>query len=202
MAIAVATGDNGTGKPGLSSDDRLMCAYARGKQSAFEQLYLRYKQPLYGYLYRHCHRSQVDELFQDVWLRVIASASRYKSSNKFRSWIFTLAHNCLVDHYRKIARQADFEDDGAQFVETNLTDGKLLEVTLDASELKKSILNAVKSLPIEQREAFYLREEAGFSIKEIADIQTITQEAAKSRLRYAYKKLRQLLTDIPGKRAS
>jgi RNA polymerase sigma-70 factor (ECF subfamily) len=106
-----------------------------------------------------------------------------------------------VDHYRKTARRADFEEDGAQFIEKNLTDGKLLEVTMAAEELQKSILSAVESLPIEQREAFYLREEVGFSIREIADIQTITQEAAKSRLRYAYRKLRQQLTDTRGKRA-
>ncbi|HIG39802.1 MAG: sigma-70 family RNA polymerase sigma factor [bacterium] len=108
MAIALPTDDSGRIRKRSSSDDQLMQAYARGKTDAFDQLYLRYKQPLYGYLYRNCHRTEVDELFQEIWLRVIASQSRYKGNNKFRAWIFTLAHNCLVDHYRKTERQAFF----------------------------------------------------------------------------------------------
>ncbi len=83
------------------TDDQLLIAYNRGEQRAFDLLYARYRHPLYGYLYRHLNcETQAGELFQDVWLRVIASSSRFENRGRFRSWIFTLAHNRLVDFYR------------------------------------------------------------------------------------------------------
>ena len=105
MASAITLFSGITNNPGRTSDDLLMLRYARGERGAFDVLYARYKQPLYGFFYRNCHSSVVDELFQDVWLRVIASARRYESKNKFRSWLFTMAHNCLVDFHRSSKRR-------------------------------------------------------------------------------------------------
>jgi len=176
---------------GQRTDDQLMMGYARGDRGAFDQLYARYKQPLYHYLYRNCGtRNQVDELFQDVWLRVIASAPRFRNRGRFRSWIFTLAHNCLVDYYRKADKQSIQTSREPEISGANETQAVLLGV-----ELAQSIQQAIASLPPAQREAYILREHSGFSIREIGDIQNISPEAAKSRLRYAYGKLRSLLED-------
>ena len=185
MAFALT---NGTGMTvddtGQVSDDQLMVAYRRGDQRSFDSLYDRYRQPLYGYLYRHCYNeTQAGELFQDVWLRVIASSKRYEHKGKFRSWIFTVAHNCLVDFYRRNEKQQQEvyeESEGGP----NPGD-EVMGIEID-SMLEKALLR----LPADQRQAFYLREEQGFSVKEIAEIQNISTEAAKSRLRYAYGKLR------------
>ena len=195
--MAVATTTNGTvaDSLGVKSDDQLMIAFDRGERTAFDQLYSRYKQPLYNYFHRACgNPAEVDELFQNVWLRVIASASRYCNEGRFRSWIFTLAHNCLMDYYRKSSNQLmGMEESGS--VATSLVDNNHGEVILAGAELKQFILFAISSLPREQREAVVLREQSGFSVKEIGNIQNISTEAAKSRLRYAYKKLRVLLKD-------
>jgi len=87
------------------SDDDLMAAFGRDDAGAFDVLYARYREPVYGYLYRNCRDETVAaELFQDVWLRVIASAGRYKRRGRFRSWLFSLAHNRLVDFYREADR--------------------------------------------------------------------------------------------------
>jgi len=176
------------------SDDELLQAYLRGKEAAFDLLYARYKQSLYNYFYRNCDKAVVDELFQDVWLRVIASVKRYQNQNKFRSWLFTLAHNCLVDHYRRQGARVNInvkDDDPLrspvkQASADSIVDGKRLELRLK---------DALARLPAEQRESFYLREESGFSIRDIAKIQDISNEAAKSRLRYTYKKLRSMLEE-------
>ena len=71
-----------------------------------------------------------------------------------------------------------------------MNDGKLTDVKIEGTQLEHVIQQAVSNLPSAQREAFALREEAGFSVNDIASIQGISSEAAKSRLRYAYKKLR------------
>ena len=198
MAIAIPTDAGDRGSKSLPRpDDQLMRGFARGDIRAFDQLYAKYKQPLYNYLHRNCQHDQVDEIFQDVWLRVIASAARFQVHNKFRAWLFTLAHNCLVDHYRKSARQHQVEDDNHLLKHQVAAENRLMEDNVTTAESRSAILAAIESLPPEQREAFYLREDAGFSIQEIAEIQTVTQEAAKSRLRYAYQKLRLLLKDIP-----
>ncbi|MBL4681702.1 MAG: sigma-70 family RNA polymerase sigma factor [Pseudomonadales bacterium] len=173
------------------SDDQLLHAYVRGQDKAFDILYEKYKQSLYGYFYRNCDSSMVDELFQDVWLRVIASSRRYQNQNKFRSWLFTLAHNCLVDHYRRQSLRVSVSSDESEVIDAEFNTPRLVE----SEKLGLDLLKAIDSLPFEQKEVFFLREESGFSIKDIAKIQDISNEAAKSRLRYAYGKLRILLKE-------
>lgn len=191
MAIALLESGKKFSTGGQLSDDQLMVSFGRGDRSAFDLLYARYKQPLYGYLYRNCgNEASIDELFQDIWLKVIASSSRYKRRGKFRSWIFTLAHHCIVDFYRKSARQAV-----KQSAVEELASNQSTESSVRDSEVLLAVQTAIASLPLEQRQAFCLREESGFSVKEIAEIQDISVEAAKSRLRYAYVKLRIKLAD-------
>ncbi len=191
MAIALIKSGLAVSEAGQLSDDQLMVSFGRGDQSAFDSLYARYKQPLYGYLYRNCgNEASIDELFQDIWLRVIASAGRYKRRGKFRSWIFTLAHHCIVDFYRKSGRQS-----GEQPVGEDLPASQSTESRVQDREALFAVQEAIASLPLEQRQAFCLREESGFSVREIAEIQDVTLEAAKSRLRYAYQKLRARLVD-------
>lgn len=191
MAIALLESGKKFSTGGQLSDDQLMVSFGRGDRSAFDLLYARYKQPLYGYLYRNCgNEASIDELFQDIWLKVIASSSRYKRRGKFRSWIFTLAHHCIVDFYRKSARQAVKQSAVEELASNQSTESRVRD-----SEVLLAVQTAIASLPLEQRQAFCLREESGFSVKEIAEIQDISVEAAKSRLRYAYSKLRIRLAD-------
>ena len=83
-----------------------MLAYRDGEAAAFEALYARWRGPLYRYFLRQCgHAGQADELFQDVFLRVIGAAAGYEASAKFTTWLFRIAHNRLVDHWRKTGRE-------------------------------------------------------------------------------------------------
>ncbi|MDA1298992.1 MAG: sigma-70 family RNA polymerase sigma factor [Proteobacteria bacterium] len=192
MALAVTDSSDvlaGTVEP---ADDQLIAAYARGDHGAFDELYTRYRQPLYGYLFRHCgDAEQAGELFQDVWLRVIASSRRFERQGRFRSWLFTLAHNRLVDHYRQTERRPGTVAEQ----ETGDDDTVPADRTYDSGQAADALQAALTCLPLEQRQAFFLREEQGFSIRDIAEIQGIDPEAAKSRLRYAYSKLRDALQE-------
>ena len=79
-----------------------MLAYGQGDAGAFETLYRRHRGPLYRFVLRAIkQRSAAEELFQEVWIRVIESRSRYAPQARFTTWLYTIAHNLLVDHWRK-----------------------------------------------------------------------------------------------------
>ena len=167
------------------SDDELYRKYRKGNRSAFDALYERFRQPLYNYVRRSVRADRVEEIYQDIWLKVVASAHTYKDSGRFRQWIFTCAHNLIVDEYRRVAK--------AELVA--LAEIETFDNQSDAS-VQREIAAALKELPLEQRQAFHLRHELGCSVAEIAEIQGCPAESAKSRLRYAYAKLKAQLKEL------
>ncbi len=177
----------------LDADDQMMLAFQKGRVRAFDSLYGKYRQPLFGYMFRHVNDNALaEELFQDVWLRVVSAAESYQGKGRFRSWLFAMAHNRLVDHYRR--QQADVTELNEERLEGTVDQqAEEGQAALARQRLRQDLDEVVRLLPLEQREVFYLREEAGLALKEIAEIQGITTEAAKSRLRYAYQKLRDAL---------
>ncbi|MCC6196476.1 MAG: sigma-70 family RNA polymerase sigma factor, partial [Burkholderiales bacterium] len=96
------------------SDEALMLAYGAGAAGAFDTLYARHKGGVYRYLLRHLRNDGLaDELFQDVWMNAIRVRASYQPTAKFTTWIYTLAHNRLVDHWRATgqAKLASIDDD-------------------------------------------------------------------------------------------
>ena len=169
-----------------------MMSYGAGDADAFEILYQRYKTPLYRFVLRQCGQQFVDELFQDIWLKVIKSCSHYQVKASFKTWLYHLARNRIIDQYRKnnirpVDNNAEKLD---SVVSTNVVSP---EKNLQRQTQYEVLLDAIAELPADQKEAFLLREEAGLSIEQIADTCGVNFETAKSRLRYAVKKLRQKL---------
>ncbi|MEM7364491.1 MAG: sigma-70 family RNA polymerase sigma factor [Pseudomonadota bacterium] len=178
-------------KAAIAPDDELMQAYARGETMAFEQLYHRYRRRLFGYFMINLQNEALaGELFQDVWMKVIAESKRYRQQGRFRSWLFTLAHHRLMDHFRRPEQRYPHHEE---------TEGELCDVTPEGDvvneEMHALLATMVMALPCEQRQALYLREQEGFSVQELADIQGVSFETAKSRLRYAYRRLREQMAN-------
>jgi RNA polymerase sigma-70 factor (ECF subfamily) len=177
-----------------------MLRYARGDLSAFTRLYERHKGALYRYLLRQTREHAAsDDLFQEVWSRVIASRERYEPRAKFSTYLFSIAHNCFIDHCRRagtspIARAETLEDETREA----LTDGahRGPERQAESAQLAARLRAALERLPAEQREVFVLHEETGLNLEEIAALTGVGMETAKSRLRYALAKLRQSLGDV------
>jgi RNA polymerase sigma-70 factor (ECF subfamily) len=174
------------------SDEELMLRYADDDLDAFQQLYGRHRGGLYRYFLRQSNPSVAEELFQDVWARVIQSRKRYRPKAAFKTWLYTLAHNRLVDHWRR---------EGARPVEQSVSDddGPVMEAAdanpgpqrlVDLRDCLEQLLQLVSGLPDVQRQTFLLRHEAGMSLKEIAEATSTQAETAKSRLRYAMERLR------------
>ncbi len=181
------------------SDASLMLAYANGEAAAFDTLYFRHKDKLYRYLHRQLNAAScVDELFQDVWARVINARTRYRDNATFSTWLYSIAHNRLVDHYRSNTRWGALVEPLEEADELIAETGSDPYNTAINTELAQRLKQLIGDLPPPQREAFLLREEAGLSLLEIASVTDVDRETVKSRLRYAVNKLRQQLTVTNG----
>ena len=180
------------------SDERLMLAYRDGDAAAFETLYARHRTRLYRHLAHQCGDARLaEELFQEVWMRVIRARADYEPLAKFATWLYRIAHHRLLDHYRQHARHC--ADDG-----TNAMDPDELPAAessnparrFEQGDLAQRLGTALDALPAAQRETFLMAEEAGLSLDEIAAATDTGRETVKSRLRYAVGKLRQSLQDL------
>jgi len=179
------------------SDAELMLRYRAGCMASFEALYARHKLPLYRYLLRQVHSaSAASDLFQEVWSRVVASRDRYEIRAQFRTYLFHIAHNCAIDHHRRGRRTP--VDTGALESLTNAPgpEHERPDRLAEYAEHRSAFFRALAALPLEQREAFLLHEEAGLDITDIARITRVGVETAKSRLRYAIRKLQRSLVDL------
>jgi len=172
------------------SDEQLMLNFAAGDSRSFETLYARHKAPLYRYILRQVNRhpATADEVFQEVWSSVIDARERYAPSAKFTTFLYTLAHNRTMDHFRRQSvRLVDPVDCDTDSLEGNAVDPVRQASAEDCIELMQSL---VQQLPNDQRQVFVLRQEGQHLMEEIAEIMASTLEATKSRLRYAVDKLR------------
>jgi RNA polymerase sigma-70 factor (ECF subfamily) len=173
----------------LKSDESLMLAYQKGDSIAFEVLYMRHKDQLFNFLFYSCRQYQlVEDLAHDTWLSVIRSVENYRPVATFRTYLYRIARNHLIDHWR---RKGQYTVGEVEYNEQlHLESSGQAALPQNAAYLKE-ILEAINRLPKEQREAFLLRQE-GFSQQEIAEITNCKPETVKSRVRYATKSLRSM----------
>lgn len=173
--------------------------YASGDFTAFETLYQRHKGGLYRYFMRHFGQQNVaEDLYQEVWLKVIAAADNYRVSAKFSTWLYTLAHNKMVDHIRHLSVVdkvvvGDDKDMAQSDGSANTNIHNQPDTALDSQYISQSLRHCLSRLPQAQKDSFLLKEEAGLTAKDIASVLNTNYEASKSRLRYAYENLRQCL---------
>ena len=177
-----------------TEDSALMLRYAQdGDVDAFETLYRRHKDPVFRYLKRHCrHTETAEDLFQEVWGKLIRSRENYRPTAKFTTFLYRVAHNCFIDFLRRNKRHegsVEFNED------LHEASGRSPDDEAERNLARRRLDTALKDLPDEQRDAFLLREECGLSLDEIATVTSSNREAVKSRLRYANQKLKAAIGD-------
>ncbi len=185
------------------TDEALMLAYRDGDVRAFEFLYQRHRNRLYHWLAHQCNSAATaEELYQDVWLKVINARDGYEVSAKFTTWLFRIAHNRLVDHWRASGRAPSMasgpeEDDDANDPVDLLVGSPLQEPHNDfeRKRLGAALIREIEALPAAQRATFLLAQETDMTLEEIASVTGVNRETAKSRMRYALAKLRDGLGD-------
>ena len=174
-----------------ADDETLMLAYRDGDAAAFDVLYRRHRQRLFHFLVRKTgSRETGEELYQEAWLRLIRHHREYQPTARFTTWLFTLAHSCLMDHFRKQGRIGQHEQTVDELPDAPACALQEPPARLESVRAAQQFRMCLDGLPMEQREVFLLREEGDFSLPDIATITGQGLEAVKSRLRYALKKLR------------
>jgi len=187
--IAGSPGGPPAAADGGTSDEALMLAYAAGDVGAFDALYARHKGPLYRYFSRQLAPEHAHDCFQTLWMKVIDARAEYRPDAPLSSYLFTVARNVLMDHYRRHRRHPLESSEDPDTLTTEDAGDPTLSA-FERARLKERLLDLVRELPFAQREAWLLQQESGLSQQEICRLTGTTEEGLKSRLRYARQKLK------------
>lgn len=186
------------------SDEELMGRYARGDSRAFRILMTRYQARVYGFICKSVFdRDKVDDLFQESFYKVVRAAESFDPSQRFNTWLFTIVRNTLIDYYKKrrlklahLNAPVGHEDDrtlGEVIPDHTSPEG---ETQVRRSQLEKKLYDVLGRMNPDQREVFLLRHYEGMPFNEIAVMQGIPENTAKTRMRYALEQLKKELREF------
>lgn len=178
------------------TDKDLLTRYRRGKVEAMAVLIEKYRRSLFGFIINMTQgRDEAEEIFQEVWLRVIRKNDKYKHGN-FCGWLVRIAHNVIIDRSRRKKPDLSLDEERDE----GYTLGQTIEgrdpgpgIKLAVSDLGARMAEAVNTLPDEQKEVFLMRVQAELSFKQIAKVQKVSINTALARMQYALGKLRTIL---------
>lgn len=184
----------------MLSDEACMSLYQGGNEGAFHALYFRYRDKLYRYALRlAAHPNEAEEVFQEVWLAVVRGRASYTPKASFAPWLFAIAHRRAADRWRVLNRHAPDGLRPASEQEQEHMEQETPSMSLSPERqahndsLGQALLEAVRNLPMPQREAFLMKAEGGLGPEDIAMAIGVPRETVKSRLRYAQQRLREAL---------
>jgi RNA polymerase sigma factor (sigma-70 family) len=184
----------------IISDYELILRFIKGEQLCFEQLIHRHKNKIFAYISLYIRdQALAEDIFQDTILKVIQSvkSGKYSDNGKFLSWVMRIAHNLIIDHFRRLKQMNTISNDNYEsdlfnsksFAEDNIEDDIIKQ------QIHKDVRNIISSLPDDQREVVILRHYADLSFKEIADVTGVSINTALGRMRYALINMRKIMEE-------
>jgi len=184
----------------MISDYELIQRFIKGEKSCFDQLIHRHKNKVFAYISMYIRdQALAEDLFQDTFMKVIQSvkAGKYQDNGKFISWVMRIAHNLIIDHFRRIKQMNtvsndDYESDlfnSRKLCEDNVEDDMIRR------QIQKDVRKMISMLPDDQREVVILRHYAELSFKEIADTTGVSINTALGRMRYALINMRKIMEE-------
>lgn len=182
------------------SDERLISLYVNGCNEAFDVLLERYKDSVYGYIFRNIKNADIaDDIFQETFVKVITtlSSGRYVENGKFGAWVTRIAHNRIIDYFRQIKNEGLQSTDASEGNILNRREfsDSTIEDALVTSQIHKDLRRLVCELPKRQREVVVMRYYKDMSYKEISDVTGVSINTALGRMRYALINLRRLANE-------
>jgi RNA polymerase sigma-70 factor (ECF subfamily) len=185
----------------IISDYELIQRFINGDEACFELLIKRHKNKIFSYIRLYIRdQALAEDIFQDTFLKVIQSvkAGKYQDNGKFISWVARIAHNLIIDHFRKAKQLRTISNDDHEpdiFNSRKLSD-TTVEEHIIKRQIQKDIRKMISMLPDDQREVVILRHYAGLSFKEIAEITEVSINTALGRMRYALINMRKLMAEM------
>lgn len=182
------------------SDYELITRFIKGEEVCFEQLIHRHKNKVFAYISLYIRdQALAEDIFQDTFLKVIQSvkAGKYSDNGKFLSWVMRIAHNLIIDNFRRVKQMNTISNDNYEsdlFNSSKLSEGNI-ENDLIRKQIQKDIRIMISSLPDDQKEVVILRHYADMSFKEIADITGVSINTALGRMRYALINMRKMMEE-------
>jgi len=182
-------------------DSVLIKMYVEGNESAFETLLFRYKDRIFRYIQLKIKDSTLsNDIFQDTFVKVINTlkAGNYNEEGKFLPWAQRIAHNLIIDHFRKqnkvrmISESSSFDEEYSVFYKIASEEKNYLEAR-SYEELESQMINLIQFLPKVQREIVEMRIFQDMSFKEIADFENVSINTALGRMRYALINMRKMI---------
>jgi RNA polymerase sigma factor (sigma-70 family) len=182
------------------SDYELITRFIKGEESCFEQLINRHKNKVFAYINLYIRdQALAEDIFQDTFLKVIQSvkAGKYADNGKFLSWVMRIAHNLIIDNFRRVKQMNTISNDNyesdlfnsAKFAEDNIEDDIIKR------QIQKDIRTMISCLPEDQKEVVILRHYADLSFREIADMTGVSINTALGRMRYALINMRKMMEE-------
>ncbi len=182
-------------------DRDLITAYINGNEKAFETLLLRHKDKMHRYIYMKIRNSELaEDIFQETFVKIIKvlKLGNYNEEGKFLPWAMRIAHNMIIDHFRKsnkmrmISESSSRSDDYNIFSTLQLQDENV-EQKMTREELETQMVDLVDYLPKSQKDILRMRLFQDMSFKDIADLEDISINTALGRMRYALINLRKMI---------
>ena len=187
-------------KAAVISDQELIGKYLSGNEQALEKLIYRHKRKVYAYIMMVVKDDQLaDDIFQDTFIKVINTirSRSYKEEGKFIQWVMRIAHNLIIDHFRRNKRIPvinNSNDDFDIFDLVRITDPSIEEQII-MDQIYEDVRNLIELLPEEQKEVLIMRHYSDMSFKEIADATNVSINTALGRMRYALINLRKIVKE-------
>ncbi len=181
------------------SDDQLLAAYAeRGDQFAFQQLVHRHKDRVYGFILGMVHDAELaNDLFQDTFLKVIDVMHRrrggYTPQGRFLGWVLMIARNVVYDHKRSRNKWKDVANSDEEYWDRLPDNAESPDEELYSKQRSQWLNACIESLPPSQREVVLLRQDAGLTFREIAEITGVSINTSLGRMRYALINLKKMM---------
>jgi RNA polymerase sigma factor (sigma-70 family) len=182
------------------TDNELVDKFVSGDGNSLELLINRYRKQVYTYIFLLVKNQHLaEDIFQDTFIKVIKSLDdgKYRDNGKFLAWVLRIAHNLVIDHYRKEKQlnSTSREDFGMDILNSQKYAVRPAEDSMIDRQIRKDIRELVDSLPIEQKEVLILRQYCELSFKEIAEHTNVSINTALGRMRYALINLRRMVKE-------
>jgi len=179
------------------TDATLVRAYLQGSEKSLSVLITRHQHRIYSFIYSKVFDKDIaEDVFQDTFIKVINTLKRgkYNEEGKFLPWVMRIAHNLVIDHFRKNKRMPKFENKGDFNIFSVLSDGDLnIETQLIKDQIECDVQELIKELPEDQLEVLTMRIYKDMSFKEISESTGVSINTALGRMRYALINLRKII---------